>query len=132
MDDALAGISEARILGRFVPSELQADVIVAEIRALLPSCCQQARIGVRVPQGIPPHLDNLEWHQDDAGPAGEVRHMVVWATEQPTHIRCSDGTVLMSAPFDLVWFSNDRAFHRQPAGTDETRRWFVAVRCSHR
>jgi hypothetical protein len=56
--------------------------------------------------------------------------MVVWASEQPTEIRLSDGTEYDAAPFDLTWFDNDRVHHRQPTGTDETRRWFVAVRCS--
>jgi hypothetical protein len=121
---------EVRILGRFQPSELTEPVIQAEIRPLLPPCCQRERISVRVPMGIVPHPDNLEWHQDGGGPAGTTDHMVVWASEQPTEIRTSAGAIVPTATGDLVWFDNRTAFHRQPAGTDETRRWFVAIRCS--
>jgi len=85
---------------------------------------------VRVPQGITPHSDNLEWHQDGGGPLGTTDHMVVWASESPTEIRTSAGDVVPTAAGDLVWFNNRLAWHRQPRGTDETRRWFVAIRCS--
>lgn len=118
------------MLGRFQPSALQSEVIEAEVRPLLPPCCQRERISVRVPQGITPHPDNLEWHQDGGGPDGTTRHMVVWASEAPTELRASDGERATIAAGDLVWFDNTKAWHRQPRGTDETRRWFVAVRCS--
>ena len=123
-------LAEVRILGRFNPSLLQSEVIEAELRPRLPSCCQRERISVRVPQGITPHPDNLEWHQDGGGPAGVTRHMVVWASERSTEIKTSDGYRIIPKPCMLVWFDNTRAFHRQPSGTDESSRWFVAVRCS--
>jgi len=85
---------------------------------------------VRVPQGITPHPDNLEWHQDGGGPLGTTDHMVVWASEAPTEIRTSAGELVPTTAGDLVWFNNRIAWHRQPRGTDETRRWFVAIRCS--
>lgn len=122
---------EVYVLGRFRPSEFSPDVIEREIRSYLPVCCRRERISVRVPQGIAPHPDNLQWHQDGGGPAGTTRHMVVWASEQPTEIRATNqGAISRIAPFDVVWFDNDRCWHRQPAGTDETRRWFVSIRCS--
>lgn len=121
---------EVRVLGRFVPSLLQSEVIEAEVRPLLPACCQRERISVRVPMGIPPHPDNLQWHQDGGGPDGTTDHMVIWASEQPTELRSSAGERVPTGAGELVWFNNRLAFHRQPAGTDEARRWFVAVRCS--
>ena len=121
---------EVRILGRFDPSLLQSEVIEAELRPRLPACCQRERISVRVPQGITPHPDNLEWHQDGGGAAGVTRHMVVWASERSTEIKTSDGCRITPKPYMLIWFDNTRAFHRQPSGTDEHSRWFVAVRCS--
>lgn len=123
---------DARILGRFIPSLLQAEVIEAELRPLLPPCCQRERISVRIPhQAAPaPHPDGLEWHQDGGGAAGTTHHMVVWASEKPTEIRTSDWKLVPARPYDIVWFDNTRCCHRQPRGTDETRRWFVAVRCS--
>lgn len=125
-------MSEVRVLGRFIPSSLNPDVIQAEIRPLLPPCCQLERIGVRTPhpQAPAPHPDNLEWHQDGGGSAGTTHHMVVWASEMPTELRTSTGDVVTVQPGDLVWFNNTLAQHRQPRGTDETSRWFVAVRCS--
>jgi hypothetical protein len=123
-------VAEIVVLGRFVPTLLQSEVIEAEMRPLLPLCCQRERISVRIPMGITPHPDNLEWHQDGGGSAGTTRHMVVWASEQPTHLKDSIGARAETQPFDLVWFDNTVAWHRQPTGTDETRRWFAAVRCS--
>jgi hypothetical protein len=125
-----AGRDDIVVIGRFVPSALQSEVIEAEIRAWLPMCCRRERISVRIPMGIAPHPDNLEWHQDGGGAVGTTHHMVVWASEQPTELRASTGERVLAQPFDLVWFDNTRAFHRQPACTDETRRWFAAVRCS--
>jgi hypothetical protein len=128
--------AEYRVLGRFVPSRLQSEVIEAEIRPLLPTCCARERIGVRTPheQAPDPAPANLEWHQDGRHPGeameGTTRHIVLWASEQPTHIRTSDGVEFTGEPFDLVWVDNDRACHRQPRGTNEQSRWFVAVRCS--
>lgn len=124
--------AEVQILGRFVPSALQSEIIEAEIRPLLPPCCRRERIGIRVPHERAPEPPpaNLAWHHDGGGVDGTTRHMVVWASEQPTELKTSAGDRVVTQPFDLVWFDNDRAFHRQPTGTDETRRWFVAVRCS--
>lgn len=116
-------------LGPFVPSRLQSEIIEAELRPLLPPCCARERISVRVPMGLAPHPDNLQWHQDGGGAEGTTRHMVVWASEQPTEIRTAAGETV-SFPGELVWFDNTRVSHRQPAGTDETQRWFAAVRCS--
>lgn len=56
--------------------------------------------------------------------------MVVWASEHPTEIKTSTGLVIKPKPYDLVWFNNDVVQHRQPRGTNETSRWFLAVRCS--
>ena len=117
---------EVRILGRFVPSVYSSEVIQAEIRALLPACCQRERISVRIPQGITPHPDNLEWHQDGM----PAYHMVIWANEDSTELRTSGGELCRGAPFDVVWFDNTKAMHRQPRGTNESTRWFVSVRCS--
>lgn len=121
-----------RVLGVFTPSQLQSEVIEAEIKPHLPDCCRLERVSVRVPhaRAQPAHPDNLEWHQDGGGPAGTVRHMVVWSTEQPTQIRLASGMVVTPKPYQLVWYDNDHVQHRQQAGTDETRRWFVSVRCS--
>lgn len=123
---------EIRVLGRFVPSLLQSEVIEAEIRPFLPPCCARERIGVRTPhaQAPDPAPANLEWHQDGGGLEGTTRHIIVWASEQPTQIRTSTGDEFEGQPYELVWVDNDRACHRQPRGTDETRRWFLAVRCS--
>ena len=96
------------------------------MRGILPPCCARERISVRIPQGIPPHPDNLEWHQDGM----PSYHMVVWATEMPTEIRTSAGAIVQGEPYDLVWFDNTTVFHRQPRGTDESKRWFVSIRCS--
>lgn len=121
---------EARSLGRFVPSAYQSEVIEVEIRKVLPRCCQCERISVRVPMGIEPMYDNLQWHQDGGGVEGTTRHMVVWASEMPTEIKTSDGDEMRFEPLDLIWFDNDKAFHRQPMNTRADQRWFVSVRCS--
>lgn len=116
------------MLGRFVPSEFVKETIEREVKAHLAPCCACERVGVRVPhaQAVISPDDNRAWHQDGM----PAYHMVVWASEMPTEIQQSDGTLFTGEPFDLVWFDNTKAFHRQPAGTDETRRWFLAVRCS--
>ena len=120
-----------RVLGRFVPTRLQSEIIEAEIKPYLPACCVRERVGVRTPDPrVTAHPDNLVWHQDGGGTAGTTRHIVLWASEQPTELRLPDGTYFTGEPFDLVWANNDIVFHRQPAGTDEGRRWFLAVRCS--
>jgi hypothetical protein len=125
-------VSEYRVLGTFVPSEWQPEAIQREIVPLLPPCCQRERINVRIPheRAPEPPAANLEWHQDGGGVDGTTRHIVVWASEQPTDIQTSDGEVFTGQPCDLVWVDNDRAYHKQPRGTNEQRRWFVAVRCS--
>lgn len=124
------------MLGMFLPSRLQSEVIEAEIRPLLPACCARERVGVRTPhdQAPDPAPANLEWHQDGRHPGeameGTTRHIVVWASEQPTEIRTSTGEEFTAQPYELVWVNNDVACHRQPRGTNEQRRWFLAVRCS--
>lgn len=124
-------MTDVRVLGPFVPSALQSEVLETEIKALLPPCCARERVSVRIPDArVPVHPDNVQWHQDGGGIEGTTRHMVVWASEQPTEIRLPDGTVFQGQPFDLVWFNNDVVQHRQPRGTDEGRRWFLGVRCS--
>lgn len=122
--------AEVEVIGRFVPSEFTSETIQAGLRTLLPRCCQCENIGVRIPQGIIPHPNNLEYHQDGGGTEGTTRHMVVWASEIPTEIRDSSGVELRFKPFDIVWYNNDLAYHRQPRGTNESTRWFAAVRCS--
>ena len=121
-----------RVLGTFVPSLYQSEVIEAEIRPLLPPCCRLERIGIRTPheRAPEPPAANLEWHHDGGGTEGTTRHMVLWASEQPTELQTSAGSRVETQPFDLVWVDNDRAFHRQPTGTNEQRRWFVSIRCS--
>ena len=102
-----------------------------EIKAHLPACCARERVSVRIPDPrVPVHPDNVQWHQDGGGQAGTVRHMVVWASEQPTELCGSDGEILSGDPCELVWFNNDEMFHRQPMGTNEGQRWFVSIRCS--
>jgi hypothetical protein len=125
-------VSEVRVLGRFTPSLLNPDVIQAELRPLLPPCCARERISVRIPHPLAPdpHPDNLEWHQDGGGLAGTTHHMVVWASETPTELRTSEGELFTAQPGELVWYDNTKAYHRQPRGTNEASRWFVAVRCS--
>lgn len=118
------------VIGRFVPTALDPDVIQAEIRPYLPLCCRRERVSVRVPSTAAPHPDNLDWHQDGGGDAGTTKHMVVWATEMPTEIRLPDGQVFVGEPYDLVWFDNTKCWHRQPTGTNESSRWFVSIRCS--
>jgi hypothetical protein len=124
--------AEYRVLGRFVPSRLQSEVIEAEIRPLLPPCCARERIGVRTPheRAPEPPENNLNWHQDGGGLDGTTRHIVVWATEDPTHIKTSAGEEFTAEPYEFVWVDNDHAYHKQPRGTNEQRRWFFAVRCS--
>lgn len=124
--------AEFRVLGTFTPSRLQAEVIEAEIGPHLPPCCRRERIGVRTPheQAQQPPAANLEYHQDGGGLEGTIRHMVVWASEQPTEIRTSAGEEFVGQPYELVWVDNDHACHRQPRGTNEQQRWFLAIRCS--
>lgn len=122
--------AEVKFLGRFVPSAFHKETIEAEVRPLLPPCCRCDTVGVRVPPSPPPPAPNLEWHQDGGGVAGTTRHIVLWASEDPTYIKTSDGVELRGEPFDLVWIDNDKAFHRQPSDTNEQTRWFLAVRCS--
>lgn len=98
----------------------------------LPACCQRERVSVRIPdpRGATPASDNLHWHQDGGGPLGNTRHMILWASEQPTELRLPDGEECTGAPYEMIWIDNYVVFHRQPSGTDETRRWFWAIRCS--
>src|SRR5690348_6502467 len=98
--------SEAYSLGRFIPSSFQSEIIETEIRAFLPKCCRCERVSVRVPMGIEPMYDNLQWHQDGGGPEGVTKHMVVWASEMPTELRDSSGNLLSFEPFDVIWFDN--------------------------
>jgi hypothetical protein len=125
---------EIVILGAFAPSAWTPEVIEQEFREWpgLPACCRRERISVRIPhdRAPSPHPDNLEWHQDGGGAAGTTQHMVVWASEQPTELRTSDGALFETPLGSVVWFDNTKACHRQPRGTDEARRWFVAIRCS--
>jgi hypothetical protein len=125
-------MDEIRVLGQFVPSAWHDETIQQEFRALpaLPRCCRCERISVRLPQGIPPPENNLHWHQDGGGADGTTQHMVIWASEQPTELKTSTGAVVPIQPLDVVWFDNTKAWHQQPTGTNETTRWFVAIRCS--
>lgn len=119
------------MIGHFVPSLMQSEVIETEIKKHLPSCCARERVSVRIPDPrVPVHPDNVEWHQDGGGAAGTTRHMVVWASEKPTKIRRANGAKFRGKPFDLVLFDNTVVFHRQPRDTNEGTRWFVAIRCS--
>lgn len=123
-----------RVLGRYVPSEYTPDVIEREFRALpfLAPCCRKERVSVRVPNPLAeaPPAANLAWHQDGGGLEGTTHHMVVWASETPTELRTRDGVERQGEPFDVVWFDNDYGWHKQPTGTNEQTRWFVAIRCS--
>lgn len=121
---------EAYTLGRYVPSLWQSEVIEVEIKKYLPPCCVCERVSVRYPSDVEPHYDNMQWHQDGGGPAGVTKHMVVWASEDPTHIRASDGSEFHFEPFDVIWFDNYAAFHKQPPNTVPQKRWFVSIRCS--
>lgn len=123
--------TEVQSLGFFRPSALDRDTIQAEVKALLPACCACETVGVRVPLPTsgPAHPDNLEWHQDGGGAAGTTRHIVLWASEDPTEVRLSDGTYVRGEPYELLWVDNCRAQHRQPRDTNEQRRWFLAIRC---
>lgn len=124
--------AEYRVLGAFRPTRLQSEVIEAEIGPYLPACCRRERIGVRTPHehAPDPAPANLEWHQDGGGVEGTTRHIVLWASEQPSEVKTSDGERFTGQPYDLVWIDNDHAFHRQPCGTNEQQRWFLAIRCS--
>jgi len=121
---------EFKVLGRYLPSAYQSEIIEDEIRSFLPGCCKCERISVRVPNGLDPAYNNLQWHQDGGGAEGTTRHMVVWASEMPTQLKMSDGLEFTPSPFEVIWFDNDKAFHRQPTGTRPDQRWFVSVRCS--
>lgn len=128
------GNQDVQVLGRFIPTEYQQDAIEREFKDLLflPPCCKLERVSVRVPHELAPdpHPDNLQWHQDGGGLDGTTRHMIVWASEQPTDIRDRHGVTRELQALDVIWFNNDYAYHKQPTGTDEKRRWFVSVRCS--
>jgi hypothetical protein len=130
--DSSASEIEVRVLGTFRPSRLQSEVIEAELKPYLPACCQRERIGVRTPheRAPDPPEANLQFHQDGGGLEGTTRHIVLWASEDPTEIQTSTGELFTAQPYELVWVNNDRARHRQPRGTNEQRRWFLAVRCS--
>ena len=80
--------------------------------------------------GVLPPAANLEWHQDGGGAEGTTKHMVLWACEMPTELKLSSGERFYTMPYDLVWIDNTRAYHRQPRLTDESTRWFCAIRCS--
>lgn len=122
------------MLGTFSPSQWTQETIEREFRALpfIPPCCRRERIGVRVPHehAPDPHPDNLQWHQDGGGAEGTTHHMIVWANEQPTELRDSLGEIFETPLGSVVWYDNTKVFHRQPTGTDERHRWFVAIRCS--
>jgi hypothetical protein len=96
---------------------------------LLPPCCGREAITVREPSEAIPPDENLQWHQDGGGPLGGVKHMVIWSSEMPTELRLSTGEIYPIEPFDMVWYDNWVAFHRQPANTRPRHRWFVAVAC---
>ena len=119
-------------LGTFVPSSWDPDTIEREFRGLacLPACCRRERVSVRIPQGLPVMTDNLAWHQDGGGPAGTTDHMVIWASERPTDLAMPDGEIVPMEPLAVVRFDNRRCWHKQPTGTNESTRWFVAIRCS--
>lgn len=121
---------EIRSLGMFHPSQLRIETIQAELKPYLPRCCQCEAIGVAAQNQTVIHPDNQQWHQDGGGTAGTTRHMVVWATETPTYLRDSSGSEFRGEPYELVWFDNDKAFHRQPVDINPATRWFVSVRCS--
>lgn len=121
---------EIRSLGVFHPSQMQIETIQRELRPMLPPCCQRENIGVAAQNQTSIHPDNQQYHQDGGGPAGTIRHMVVWATETPTHLRDSSGREFTPEPFEVIWLDNDRVHHKQPIGIHPESRWFVAVRCS--
>jgi hypothetical protein len=123
---------EIRSLGMFHPSEMRIETIQSELRRILPPCCAAENIGVAAQNQTVIHYDNQQWHQDGGGTAGTVRHMVVWASETPTFLRDSSGAEFRGEPFELMWFDNDKAFHRQPIDIHPESRWFVSVRCSGR
>lgn len=125
---------EIKILGKYTPTELFPDSIEQEFRKLpfLPDCCRRERIGIRVPLPTTPDPPgaNLEWHQDGGGIEGTTHHMIVWASEDPTHVKSSDGIEFKYEAGDVVWYNNTLAFHKQPSTTNDKHRWFVSVRCS--
>jgi hypothetical protein len=121
---------EFRVLGVFHPSEYKMETMEAEMRPLLPPCCAREAVSVRYPNGIDPNYNNMQWHQDGGGTEGTIRHMVVWASEDPTHIKDSSGAEFQAKPFEMVWFNNDLAYHKQPENTRPSDRWFISVRCS--
>lgn len=129
MEEA-AGATEIRSLGIFRPSEMKIETIQSELRPLLPRCCRSENISVAAHNQTVIHEDNRQWHQDGGGKLGTVRHMVVWATEDPTYMRGSDGAEYRGLPFELMWFNNDTVFHRQPPDIHPESRWFAAIRCS--
>lgn len=127
--DAVEGsAAPVRMLGRFQPTEFEITTIEQEWRAVvmpqLPACCQEGRLSVRVPQGQPDEPGNLAWHRDQ-----DVRHLTVWASEQPTEIRLPSGDTVQPMPCRVTWLDNQIVDHRQPADTDRLSRWFVSVRC---
>ena len=128
----MIGNGEIRSLGMFHPSEWKIETIQSELRRLLPPCCRCENIGVAAQNQTSIHPDNQQWHQDGGGPAGTTRHMVVWASETPTFLKDSMGVEFRGEPEELIWFDNDRAYHRQPMDIHPETRWFVAVRCSGR
>jgi hypothetical protein len=120
----------SRVIAQFVPSVFQPEVIQSEMRPLLPDCCRQRNINVRIPSETmpsytPDQLDPKTWHYDFDG---VCTHMIVWASESPTEILTEEGLELRFNPFDLVWFDNRKAMHRQPRMTQPTR-WFACVQC---
>lgn len=127
-----AGAGEIVVIGAYEPSEWTIDAVEQEFRKLpfLAECCRREKVSVRIPQGIEVPENNMNWHQDGGGADGTTKHMVVWASETPTELKTSDGHPFISPVGSVVWFDNTRAFHRQPRNTDETSRWFVAIRCS--
>lgn len=121
-----------RVLGTFTPSEWEVNVIEREFRALpfLAPCCRRERVSVRYPPQPAPPAANLEWHQDGGGPEGTTHHMVIWASDNPTHLKDDAGALFVVPQQAVVWFDNTICWHKQPADTDEATRWFVAIRCS--
>lgn len=122
----------ARVLGTFFPSSLHQETMEQEFRALpfLPACCRRERVSIRVPSSTAVHPDNLAWHQDGGGLLGTTQHMILWANQQPTHLKDAAGQPIAFAPGEVIWFDNTQCWHKQPSDTDETTRWFISVRCS--
>jgi hypothetical protein len=126
--------NNVRLIGRFVPDELSREGIQAGLRSLLPACCRRMPINVRNPGASPAYeagqLNPQSWHVDFEGPRGNVKHMTVWATEDPTEVRDRGGTVFRFNPFDLIWFDNFEMEHRQPTTVRHGHRWFACVQCT--